>query len=387
MSGCSALPASGPAERAVEDGASLRIQRAGGSTDIGYVLVDLNREVLPYVTRPPRSSLRSFGGGRGGAPDIRLGIGDIVQLTIFESSSGGLFIPADSGTRPGNFINLPNQTIDRSGMLSVPYAGLVRADGFSVADVQRNIEERLKARAIEPQVVITIIQSRSSQVAVLGDVSGAGKFEVSPGGERILDMIARAGGLSTPGEETYVTLRRNGRDATVLFNEIAKHPEENIYVAPGDTLYVNRLRRTYLAFGATGLTGRFDFEDSELTLGEALGKAGGLLDARANPAQVLLYRLMPSEIVARMSGRPSKSEPGRGGSELVPVIFRANLRDPAGFFAVQDFAMRDRDIIYVTNSDSVELQKFLNIVNDVSATAGNVPVDVARAKRAVNDVR
>jgi len=67
----------------------------------------------------------------------------------------------------------------------------------------------------------------------------------------------------------------------------------------------------------------------------------------------------------------------------VPVIFRANLRDPAAFFAVQKFAMSDKDIIYVSNSDSVELLKFLNLVNSVSSTAAGVSGDVVDTRNAL----
>ena len=43
------------------------------------------------------------------------------------------------------------------------------------------------------------------------------------------------------------------------------------------------------------------------------------------------------------------------------------MRDPASFFAVQKFAMQDKDILYISNHDSVELIKFLDIVNTVSS--------------------
>src|ERR1041384_7431017 len=39
--------------------------------------------------------------------DIRFGSGDLISITIFEASSGGLFIPAEAGVRPGNFVNIP----------------------------------------------------------------------------------------------------------------------------------------------------------------------------------------------------------------------------------------------------------------------------------------
>jgi polysaccharide export outer membrane protein len=371
-------PRAGPDDRAIEANAFVKVSAHGRDIGIDYALVDLNSSVLSYFGGEETPSFGGFGGGKGGPPTLPLGVGDIVTVSIFEAQSGGLFIPADAGSRPGNFITLPEQTIDRSGTISVPYAGRVQAAGRSVDAVQQEIEDLLANRAIEPQIVITTIKSRSSQVAVLGDVRSPAKFELSPAGDRVLDMISQAGGLSAPGIETYVTLQRRGRTATVLYDYLSDTPSENIYVSPGDTIFVNRERRTYLAFGATGLSGRFDFEESGLTLGEALGKAGGLLDGRADPARVMLYRVVPKPMLAKLG-----VDTGKFTSDEVPVIFRANLRDPAAFFAVQKFAMSDKDIVYVSNSDSVELLKFLNIVNSVSATASGVSSDVVDTRSAV----
>ena len=43
-----------------------------------------------------------------------------------------------------------------------------------------------------------------------------------------------------------------------------------------------------------------------------------------------------------------------------------DLKDPASFFAAQDFPMRHKDVVYVSNAPAAELQKFLNIVGSVA---------------------
>lgn len=384
LAGCTSLPSSGPSSKDVESQAVAKVTSAKKAQSVGidYALVDVNKAVLSYVPSTISTSLvGGFGGGRGGVPSLPIGVGDVVQVSIFESQSGGLFIPNDAGSRPGNYVTLPQQTIDRNGTLSVPYAGRIRAEGRQVEDVQREIEDVLANRAIEPQVVITKVQSRSAQVAVLGDVRTPSKIELTEAGERILDVLSEAGGLSAPGIETYVTLQRRGRSATIQYDHLVATPAENIYVAPGDTVMVDRERRTYLAFGASGLNGRFDFEESNLTLGEALGKAGGLLDARANPAQVLLYRTVEKSFLAKLGVDTTKFT-----GETVPVIFRANLRDPAAFFVVQKFPMQDKDVVYVSNSSSVELLKFLEVLNSVTSTASGVSSDAVSTRDAVKDL-
>ncbi|MHC2453948.1 polysaccharide export outer membrane protein [Rhizobium leguminosarum] len=381
MASCTSLPRSGPDHKDVDRDASVKVTTKERRVGIDYALIDLSKNVLSYFSAPQPTSFKGFGGGRGGAPEIPLGFGDVVQVAIFEAQSGGLFIPSDAGSRPGNYISLPEQTIDRNGTITIPYAGRVPAAGRLKETVEQDVEDRLASRAIEPQVVITTTTSRSSQVAVLGDVNNPQRIEISPAGERVLDVISAAGGLTTNNIETNVTLQRRGKTATVAYTTLLKNPAENIYVAPDDTISIDHERRTYLMLGAAGTSGRFDFEESDLTLGEAIAKAGGLRDDRADPAQVLLYRLVPKKTVAAMH-----VDATRFTGETVPVIIRANLRDPATLFAVQQFKMEDKDIIYISNSDSVELVKFLDIVNSVSSTVSGVADDANDTRNAVNDL-
>lgn len=381
---CSTLPRSGPSHQSIVSQASAKAAQPEKKQGIDYALVNITKEIVPLFDEVVLTSFaKGFGSRKSYAPDVPLGVGDTVQVSIFEAQSGGLFIPDDAGSRPGNFITLPNQAVDTSGVIRIPYAGAVKVAGRKAADVEVDIEKKLANRAIEPQVVVTTVTSRSNMASILGDVNEPAQLELNPSGERVLDLIARAGGINAPGYETYVSIERGNKKATVLFQSLVDDPKENIYIRPGDTIYVNRERRTYLAFGASGLNGRIDFEDSNLTLGEALGKAGGLLDSRADPAQVFLYREVDRDVLARAGVDVSKLH-----GDMVPTVFHANMRDPAIFFAVQKFRMRDKDVIYVSNADTVELVKFLSIINGVSDTAANVPanaVDTRKSVRALTD--
>jgi polysaccharide biosynthesis/export protein len=368
LASCTSLPRSGPDQRDVSADATVKVGTDDRKVGIDYALVDINKAVLDHISTTAEGSLRGgFGASRDGVPDIVLGVGDVVQVSVFEAQAGGLFIPADAGARPGNYITLPSQTVDRQGNLTVPYAGTVRAAGKPVHDVQIEIASRLANRAIEPQVVISVSESRSMEASVLGDVNSPKKITLSPAGERVLDVISEAGGLSAPAAETSISLQRRGKQAEVSYNTLARNSAENIYVQPGDTILVRREKRTFLAFGVTGQSGSFDFEDSNLMLGDGLAKAGGLLDDKAEPQSVLLYRTVKKSFLARLG-----VDTTRFTSDEVPVIFRANLRDPSGFFAVQKFPMQNKDVLYVSTSDAVELTKFLTILNSATSSVSNV---------------
>jgi polysaccharide export outer membrane protein len=309
-----------------------------------------------------------------------VGVGDVVQVSVFESSSGGLFVPAEAGVRPGNFVTMPAQAVDVAGTITVPFAGEIRAAGRTIPQIQRDIEKKLANRAIEPQVVVALTEQNANEVTVVGDVLGsANKVKLRPGGERVLDVISRVGGIKSPGHEVFVTLQRGGHRSTLYFPTLVTNPAENIYLAPHDVLYVYREQQKFVAVGAlggqgqtSGLTGQFAFDQERLSLNEAVARAGGLLDDRANPGQVFVYRM---EYRDHLEALKVDLKRFPRDHNLIPTIYRANFRDPSSFFFAQGFAMRHKDIIYVANADSVEILRFLGFLSGVTSNVAGIASD------------
>ncbi|MEQ1941747.1 polysaccharide biosynthesis/export family protein [Mesorhizobium sp. VNQ89] len=365
ISGCTALPSGGP-EVTASSYAAVNPQ-AGAP----HAVVNVTPEIIHVVEKSqPEAGLGGFRGP--GASSIRIGVGDVVGVTIFEASPGGLFIPLESTNSAGNFVNLPDQKVDSAGNISVPYAGSVHAAGQEPAAVQRVIEQRLASRAIEPQAVVAVKSQTSSEISVLGDVNSPSKFQINSNGERVLDVIARAGGPKQPGYETYVTLQRGKRKATVYFQRLVREPSNNIHVLPGDTIYVYREAHSFTAFGASNENGRYEFSDETINLADALGKAGGLHDNRANPGAVLIYRIEDRKTARKLGVPVDKFE----GDEI-PVIYQFNLRDPGGFFLASSFPVRNKDVLYIGNAAIVKYLKFIEVVGatTVAVSAGRNVVD------------
>ncbi|RJF78953.1 polysaccharide export protein [Rhodopseudomonas palustris] len=353
------MPASGP------QSTDIRTGRNAEPDSLPYALVRLSPEVTRTLGQfSPR--LSTAFANRTPPRAFQFGIGDIVSVTIFEAQSGGLFIPAEAGVRPGNFVVIPNQAVDDKGNITVPYAGPIRAKGRTPAEVQNAIIDALKSRAIDPQVVVAVVEQRTSLISVLGDVKNSGRFPASPSGERVVDVIARAGGPASQGYDMWVTLEREGHRASVPFGALVYEPANNIFVLPSDIIYLYNQAQTFVAFGASGIQGQFKFDAWRISLAEAIGKVGGLTDVQADPAAVFLYRGEPKE-VARQLGVDVAAFEG----PIVPVIYSVNLRDPGGYFLTQSFEMRNKDVIFVSNAASVEATKFLNFLRTIMATAND----------------
>ena len=358
------MPASGPASEDVRAGQQ-------DPRSLPYARVKITTEILDVLGSFAVPKLRGAFPDRRPPREIRFGVGDVVSVTIFEAMAGGLFIPISAGVRPGNFVALPNQNVDSAGNITVPFAGEIRAEGRTPSEVQKSIVDTLNNRAIEPQAVVTLIDQRTSLISVFGEVNAPARLPASAAGERVLDAITRAGGPKSQGFDSWVMLERLGRRATVPFGALVYEPSNNIYVHPDDTIYVYREPQTFVAFGASGQQGQFGFDAWRVSLAEAVGKAGGLNDTFADPASVFLYRGETRDVAKRLG---IDCTPFKG--PIIPVIYNVNLRDPAGFFLASKFQMRNKDVIYISNSSAVESAKALLYIRLITATV-NDPIVAA----------
>jgi polysaccharide biosynthesis/export protein len=290
---------------------------------------------------------------------------------VFEAAAGGLFIPVEAGVRPGNFITLPNQNVDTDGNITVPYAGAIKANGRTPGEVQQDIVAALRNRAIEPQAVVALVDQRTSLISVLGEVNAPSRFPANAAGERVLDAITRAGGPKGQGFDTWVMLERGGRRGTLPFGALVYEPANNVFVQPNDTIYVYREPQQFLAFGASGQQGQFNFEAWRLSLAEAVGKSGGLNNDLADPGSVFLYRGEPREVAVRLGVDVKKF-----ATPMIPIIYSVNFRDPSGYFLATKMQVRNKDVLYVANAQGVEVAKFMQYIRLINATV-NDPIVTA----------
>ena len=383
LAGCAQLPLDGPSHRDIDRGALVQFVVDRNTVAYDYALVDVTPGLIDSLAGTGGQTLRSLGSTvRRSAPVTQIGVGDVLQITIFESAAGGLFLPEESGSRLANSVTMPSQSVSAAGDVSVPYAGRIHMAGRSISEIERDIQKKLADRAIEPQVIVALLQQNSASVSVIGDtLNSANTFKIGATGERVLDMISHAGGTRFPGYELYVTLVRKDNRATISFSQLVNDPGENVYVMPGDTIHVFRQQQTYIAVGAlgssgqsSGVTGQFPFDQDKLSLNEALAKAGGLLDTRADPGMVFLYR-MEHRSVLEKSGVDLTCFPA--DQTTIPTVYRLNFRDPSSFFIAQRLMMRNQDVIYAANADAVEMKKFFDHARAITSTVAGVATDIS----------
>lgn len=354
LAGCSLLPAQGP-------GTSQVMAEADATQAVShrFLVAELTPSVLSVMDSLPRPTLLGLFGRREAAPSAVMGIGDVAQVTVWEAASGGLFSsPALNGLSAGSHsASFPEQTVSRDGTITVPYAGELHVAGRTPHQVEAMIVRRLAGKAIEPQAIVSVTRNASNTATVLGEVTNGARVPLSLRGDRVLDVVAAAGGVRAPIHESFVVLSRGAATARVPMQTLVSEPRENVYVHPGDILTVVREPQTFTAFGATGHNALVPFDAVGLSLEEAVAKAGGLLDTAADPRGVFLMRAEPVEVARRLD----PAYPIPPGAATVSVVYRADLKDANTYFMARRFPLRNKDVLYVSTSPSTEFFKALQL--------------------------
>jgi polysaccharide export outer membrane protein len=124
-----------------------------------------------------------------------------------------------------------------------------------------------------------------------------------------------------------------------------------------------------VVLGATNKNSVVPFGRSQLSLAEALGQSGGLDDRLANPYGVYVLRYEDSALAPKLGGNNVPDYLATG--KTVPVVYQFNLKNGDGLLLAQSFMMHDRDLVYVSDSPSVQIGKLTGIFNSIGAIFKN----------------
>ena len=356
LASCDSLPGSGPSTSDVTAAA-----RPMASGETRFALVDVDPNVVAKLESWTAVSMQGTFGRQQAFSTQTIGVGDSVQVAIWEAGPGLFAPPVTTSDRTGSgsrAATIPEQVVGgRDGAITVPFAGRVPVVGRTPQQVEQAIKQALDQRAVDPQVLVTVTKNVANTVSVVGEVTGGARVPLTTRGDRILDVVAEAGGTKAPAHETFVTLVRANNSVRIPMQAMLTDPTENVYVRPGDVISVAREPQTFTAAGATGQNAVVPFDAIGITLDQAIARAGGLSDMRADPAGVFVIRYERPADYDQLGLR----RPDPGTLSQIPVIYRVNMRDINGFFLARRFPVRNKDILYVSNAPALEVQKVMNI--------------------------
>lgn len=258
--------------------------------------------------------------------------------------------PEGTKLYPGDVLSIElastqNQTltgivVDGAGKVHLPLVGDVQVGGLLLADAEAAIKAEMLRFDRLVQVNVVLTSPAGHRIVVLGAVATPGAL-ILPPAAKLADAIALAGGARSTGEVgadwDASQVIRDGRPLPISVQKaIAGDPLHNVYLRPGDHVYVAFAHASIVTvLGAVGGARAFAHHDG-MRLTEALAVAGGI-DAEGDKSDVRVIR----------------------GPIEAPRVYTASLRDIVGGDS-NDVMLHPGDVVYVT-------EHWLGDVNEVVA--------------------
>lgn len=103
------------------------------------------------------------------------------------------------------------------GNMTLPLVGDIPVQGLTPPQVGDEVSKKLVGLVVDPHVVVSLGTTREPTVSVVGEVRQAGAYPLHPG-EGVLELLARAGGLSEFANKSRVFVLRRVDNLRVRFD-------------------------------------------------------------------------------------------------------------------------------------------------------------------------
>ncbi len=222
--------------------------------------------LLLAALAPPPALSQAAPATEPARPLLELGVGDVLSVQVYG--------------RP----ELATTTyVADDGSITMPLAGRVPIVGLSPAAAALRVADAYRAAQLlrDPQVTILLMQSRSQQVSVLGEVRAPGRFSADST-TSLLDLLAAAGGTTEASADTVFVIRQDSA------GKLERHPvnlrgledgDESLqFLAPrgGDTVFVPAAAQFYI-YGEVQAPNMYRLEP-DMTVLQAIARSGGLTE-------------------------------------------------------------------------------------------------------------
>jgi polysaccharide export outer membrane protein len=276
-----------------------------------------------------------------------IGPSDIISVVVYDHPElqplGGAVI--SQGSDPTGITGAPGFIVDHNGFIFYPYARRVRVAGLTEAEAAELITSSIRHVIKEPQVTVRIASFRSRRVYVDGEVRLPGTQIVTDVPMTLTEAINRAGGITSAGDRSFVTVTRNNLTTPVdlmRLQELGVNPNR-ILMENGDLVTVrHREERKVFVMGEIVRPSALTMRNGRLSLNEALGEAGGPNLGTANTSQIYVIRNV--------------------GPQDSPAIFHLNAASPVALALAETFPLRPRDVVYIDPVPLVQWNRIISLV-------------------------
>lgn len=158
--------------------------------------------------------------------DYRVGPGDVIDVLVWKEPE----VSSSVVIRP-------------DGKISLPLINDLEVTGKTPLEIREIVVEKLSPYINFPNVTVTVKQVNSKKVYIIGEVNGAGAYQMTQP-ITVLQILTEAGGLRPFADQKsiYILRMNNGKQEKFSFNykDVVKGEkmQQNILLQPGDTIVV-----------------------------------------------------------------------------------------------------------------------------------------------------
>jgi protein involved in polysaccharide export with SLBB domain len=207
-----------------------------------------------------------------------IGAGDQLRVQLYGSQNRPLVLP-----------------VGRDGLVQIPQLGPVSVGGLRFGAAKSLIESRVEHELIGTRASVSMGDTRSIRVFVLGEARQPGSYVVS-GLATITSALYAAGGVRRVGSLRRVQLKRQGvlvRELDLYDLMIRGDTTDDAKLLPGDVIFIPPISTVVSVVGEVNRPAIYEIK-SEGSVGDLVALAGGLTPL-ADPVNAMLSRIDESE--------------------------------------------------------------------------------------------
>jgi polysaccharide biosynthesis/export protein len=280
--------------------------------------------------------------------DYIVGSGDVLDVLLY-----------------GNENHAYQMVVGRDGEVNFPDLGPIEVGGQLFSTVQAEIQARVAHQMIGVRASVTLGQSRSIQVFVMGEAYDPGSYTISGLGTMTSALYA-AGGVRDIGSLRNIQLKRDGKVIRQLdLYDLLIHGSTaaDAKLLQGDVVFIPSVGTTVSIDGAVERPAIYEIR-GETSPAEAVALAGGL-KPNADASKATLTRIMPDgeRVVLPLDLAAGSAEGLRNGDLISIPRLRPTL----------DLAVGLRGYVYTSGTyyyrSGMRLTDVIHSVNDLKPNA------------------
>ena len=244
--------------------------------------------------------------------DYVIGPGDQLELQLYGTKNGNLTL-----------------AVGRDGHVNVPELGPVNVAGLTYPSAQALLQSRIERQMVGVHASVTMGETRSIRVFVLGDAKQPGSYTISGLGT-ITSALFAAGGVQPIGSLRKIELKRRGalvRRLDLYDMLIRGDTTDDAKLLPGDVIFVPPIGPTVSVEGEVHRPAIYEIRN-ERSVADVVRLAGGLTP-EADTTKLALTRidarLHRVVLQVDLNAASGQSEEVRNGDSLTVARLRPTL--------------------------------------------------------------